>query len=46
MKIISVSLAGCVLTAAAAMAATNGVTFNKDVLASPAKELPGVPPSR
>ncbi len=31
MKIISVSLAGC-LTAAAAMAATNGVTFNKDVL--------------
>src|SRR5258708_5573874 len=31
MNIISVSLAGC-LAAAAAMAAGNGVTFNKDVL--------------
>ena len=31
MRIISVSLA-CSLTAAAAMAATSGVTFNKDVL--------------
>jgi hypothetical protein len=31
MRIISVSLAGC-LAAAAAMAATNSVTFNKDVL--------------
>src|SRR5260370_29948961 len=31
MKIISVSLAGC-LAAAAAMAASNGVTVNRDVL--------------